>query len=99
MQGQARMARGVHRLLKVLPRLAMPDPSRPCGRDTIETASQPFLWRPAHRAGGLRPSSTPLDTPRHMGLCGETLLWAATPSPANRAGRVSLARKNLLLQS
>jgi hypothetical protein len=35
------------------PGLALPDPSSPCGRHT-------------HRAGGLRPPSTLLDTPRRM---------------------------------
>jgi hypothetical protein len=42
----------------------MPYPSTPCGLTTPETALRPFLGWPGHRAGGLRPSSTPLDTPR-----------------------------------
>jgi hypothetical protein len=46
-----RMARGGHGLPKVSPGPAQPDPYMPCG------------W-PAYRAGGLRLSSTPLDTPR-----------------------------------
>jgi hypothetical protein len=41
----------------------MPDPSRPCGRATPETVLRPFQGWPAFWAGGLRPSSTPLDTP------------------------------------
>jgi hypothetical protein len=42
----------------------MPYPSTPCGRATPETAIRPFQGWPARRAGGLQPSSTPLDTPR-----------------------------------
>jgi hypothetical protein len=47
------MARGIHGLPKVSPGPAMPDPSTPCGTG---------------RMGGLRPSSTPMDTPRRTGL-------------------------------
>jgi hypothetical protein len=43
---------------------AMPYPSTLCGPATPETALWPFQGRSACRAGGLRPSSTPLDTPR-----------------------------------
>jgi hypothetical protein len=46
----------------------MPNPSTPCRRVTPETALWLFLGWPAHRAGGLRPSSTTLDTLRHTGL-------------------------------
>jgi hypothetical protein len=53
------MARGGHGLLKVYP-----DPSTSCRRATPETALQPYLGWLARRAVGLRPSSTPLDTPR-----------------------------------
>jgi hypothetical protein len=42
----------------------MPDPSTPCRQVTPEM----FLEWPACRAGGLQPSSTPLDTPRHTSL-------------------------------
>jgi hypothetical protein len=59
---QARMARGIHRLLKVSLGPAMPYPSTPCGRATPEGV--------ARRAGDLRPSSTLLATPCHMGLSG-----------------------------
>jgi hypothetical protein len=41
----------------------MPYPSLPCGRATPETAQEPFQRWPAHTAGGLQPSSIPLDTP------------------------------------
>jgi hypothetical protein len=41
----------------------MPDPSTPCGRATHETALWPFQGWLAHRAGGLRQSSTSMDTP------------------------------------
>jgi hypothetical protein len=37
-----------------------------CGRDTPETALQPFQGWLARKVGGLRPFSTLLDTPRHM---------------------------------
>jgi hypothetical protein len=46
-----RMARGGHGLPKVSPESAMPYPSTPCRQATC-------------KVGGLRPSSTPLDTPR-----------------------------------
>jgi hypothetical protein len=46
----------------------MPDPSTPCGQATPETASWPFWRWPACRAGGLRASSSPLDTPSCTGL-------------------------------
>jgi hypothetical protein len=42
----------------------MTNPSTPCGRVTPETALRLFQGWPAHRAGGVRPSSTPLDTLR-----------------------------------
>jgi hypothetical protein len=58
------MARGDHGLTKVSPAPAMPYRSMPCGQATPETALQPFQGWPAHRAGGLLPSSTPLDTSR-----------------------------------
>jgi hypothetical protein len=62
------MAKGIHGLPKVSPGPALPYPSMPCGRATPETAFQPFRRWPAHRAGGLQSSSTPLDTPRRTGL-------------------------------
>jgi hypothetical protein len=65
---QARMARSIHGLPKVSPGPTMPNPSTPCGRATPKTASWPFLGLPARRVGGLRPSSTLLDTPRRTGL-------------------------------
>jgi hypothetical protein len=42
----------------------MPYPSTLYGRATSEKAIQLFPGSPAHRADGLRLSSTPLDTPR-----------------------------------
>jgi hypothetical protein len=63
-EGHKRMAWGGHGLPKVSCGPAMPNPSTPCGRATSETASWLFQGWPACRAGGLRPSSTPLDTPR-----------------------------------
>jgi hypothetical protein len=56
------MARGGHRLPKVLLRPAMPNPFKRGA--TPETAFWLFEEYPAHKAGGLRPSSTLLDTPR-----------------------------------
>jgi hypothetical protein len=61
---QGRMARGVHRLPKVSPGPAMPDPSTSCGRAIPETALHPFHRWSSCRAGGLWPTSTPSDTPR-----------------------------------
>jgi hypothetical protein len=40
------------------------NPSMPCRRATPEMALWPFQRLPARRVGNLRPSSTPLDTPR-----------------------------------
>jgi hypothetical protein len=63
-----RMARGIHGLSKVSPRPTQLNLSTPCGQATPETALLPFRgWR-ARRVGGLRPFSTPLDTPRRTGL-------------------------------
>jgi hypothetical protein len=53
---QARTGRGIHGLPKVSCGPVMPDPYTPFGG-----------W-PARRAGGLRPSSFPLDTPSRTGL-------------------------------
>jgi hypothetical protein len=64
---QGRMARGVHGLPKVSPGTAMPYPCMPCGPATPETAIQGW---PVHRAGGLRPSFTPLDIPCRTPLGG-----------------------------
>jgi hypothetical protein len=68
---QASMARCIHGLPKVSPRPATPDPSTPFMRATPKTALHLFLVWPAHGAGGLWPSSTFLDTPRHMGLASQ----------------------------
>jgi hypothetical protein len=46
----------------------MPDPYTPCGRATPQTALRPFGGWPTRSAGGLRPSSFPLDTPSRTGL-------------------------------
>jgi hypothetical protein len=52
--------------LKVLLGFAMSNPSYPCGWTTPEMALPMFQGWPARRASSLRPSSTPLDTPRRM---------------------------------
>jgi hypothetical protein len=70
--GHGRMARCGHGLPKVSPGPAKPYPSMPWGRVTPETALLSFLGWPAHKAGGLRPSSTPLDTPRRTPLFKDT---------------------------
>jgi hypothetical protein len=62
------MGRGIHRLSKVSPGPALPDPSTPCGQATPVTALWLFRGWPAHKARGLWPSSTLLDTPRRTGL-------------------------------
>jgi len=58
------MARGGQGLPKVSHGLTMPNLSTPCGRATPEIALRLFQGWPARKAGGLRPSSTPLDTSR-----------------------------------
>jgi hypothetical protein len=65
---QARTGRGIYGLPKVSYRLAMADPYTPCGWTTPQTALRPFGGWPAYRAGDLRPSSSPLDTPSRTGL-------------------------------
>jgi hypothetical protein len=57
-------ANGKWWLNKVSPGHALPYPSMYCNQATPEMAFQPFLGWPACRAGGLWPSSTPLNTPR-----------------------------------
>jgi hypothetical protein len=64
----ARMVRDGHGLPKVSPGPAIPDPSTHCKRTTPKMALWPFRGWAAHRLGSLRPSSTPLDTPRGTGL-------------------------------
>jgi hypothetical protein len=61
-----RMKRGGHGLPKVSPGHVMPYSYAPCRQATSETALQPFQGLPARRAGGLWPSSIPLDTPHHI---------------------------------
>jgi hypothetical protein len=65
---QARMARGIYGVPKVSPGPALPNSSTPCGQTTPETVLWPFRGWPAQRVGGLRSSSSPLDTPHHTGL-------------------------------
>jgi hypothetical protein len=62
-----RLARGGHGLPKVSPGPAMTYPSIPCGT-TPETALWAFQGWTVRRAGGMRLSSTPLDTPRNRPL-------------------------------
>jgi hypothetical protein len=66
--GHFRMARGDHGLPKISLGHAMPFPIYALHRTLPETALWPLQGRPAHRAGGLRPSSTPLDTPRRTSM-------------------------------
>jgi hypothetical protein len=56
--------------LKFHPGLSSLTLLRPVGRPARKTALWPFLGWPAHRTGGLRPSSTPLDTPCRTSLSG-----------------------------
>jgi hypothetical protein len=62
--GCGRNARGGHGLPKVSPGPATPYHSMPCGQATPGTVLQLFQGWSASRAGGLRQSSTLLDTPR-----------------------------------
>jgi hypothetical protein len=73
---QARTGRGIHGLPKVSPSPVKPNPYTPCGQSTPQTALRPFEGWPACRAGGLRPSSSPLDIPSRTGL----VLLIADPS-------------------
>jgi hypothetical protein len=86
------MARGIHGLPKVSAGPAMPNPSTPSGRATPKTALRPFRGWPARRMGGLKPSSTPLDTPRRTGLFPITphsssvrLMLVFSPGPYGKA--------------
>jgi hypothetical protein len=63
-----RIGRGGHGLPKVSTGPAIPYLSMPCGRSAPETALWPIQGRPADREGGLWPSFTPLDTPRHTAM-------------------------------
>jgi hypothetical protein len=76
-----RMARGGHRLPKVSLGPAMPNSSMPC---RWATPVQGWL---AHRADGLRPFYTLLDTPRHNPMYGLT---------SSTVGRGTLKRRNHL---
>jgi hypothetical protein len=64
------MARSGHGLPEISPGPTMPYPSKPYERATSKTASRRFQGWPARRAGGLRLSSTPLDTTRHTPMGG-----------------------------
>jgi hypothetical protein len=48
-----------------------PSPSTPCRQAIPETTIRPFQRRTTCRVGNLRPSLTPLDTPRRMPLIKE----------------------------
>jgi hypothetical protein len=58
------MARDGHGLPEISRGPAIPNPSMPCGQATPEATLQPFQGWPTYRAGGLRLSSTFLDTTR-----------------------------------
>jgi hypothetical protein len=80
------MARGGHRLPKVLLGPVLTNLSMPCRGATPETDLQPFPVWPAHRLNGLQPPSTPLDTPHLMPMILTHFgsLWASlvfTPVP------------------
>jgi hypothetical protein len=78
------MARGGHGLPKVSLVPAMPEYYMPCGRATTETALQPFKGWPALKAGGLWPSSTPLNTPHRKPMSGKTGLTGLVAWPNSR---------------
>jgi hypothetical protein len=50
---QGRMGRGIQGLPKVSSGPAIPDPSMPCRRATLETDLRPFQGWPARKAGDL----------------------------------------------
>jgi hypothetical protein len=91
------MARGMHGLPKVSPGPAMPYLSTPCRRATAKTAFCLFIGWPACRAGGLRLSPTPLDTPRHTGLAPSYVYISnRLPSPETNLDEVLLSFELLL---
>jgi hypothetical protein len=91
------MSKRIPGLSKVSPGPAMPDPSTPCGQ------AAPKMGWPACRAGGLQPSSTPLDTPRRTGLVGNTRYDTKVIVPAGScqqnsdAGRVVVPKMSNLV--
>lgn len=88
------MDKGIHGLPKVSTGSTMPDPSLPCGQATHDTALRPFLRWPAHRAGGLQPSSAPLDTLRRTGLAGRAGRGRQVWRAGVEAVALSYARKS-----
>jgi hypothetical protein len=60
-----RMARGCHGLPKVSIGLTMQALQRPCSLAAVSEVARP-------QGGHLRPSSTPLDTPRHTPVLEST---------------------------
>jgi hypothetical protein len=68
----------------------IPNFSTPCGRATAETDFQLFQEWAAHKAGGLRLYTTPLDTPRrtpmHMNIDGEEKIQSLTDDKGNGKG-------------
>jgi hypothetical protein len=72
------VGRGGHGVPKVSLGPAMPYPSMPCRLATPETDLHPFQEWPAHSAGGLRPSSTPLDIPRRTPMLVQLVHCAVT---------------------
>jgi hypothetical protein len=62
------MGTGGRGLPEVSPGPTMPYFSKPCGWATPKTALQPFQGCPTRKTGGLRLSSTPLDTPRRTSI-------------------------------
>jgi hypothetical protein len=77
---KVRMVRGIHRLPKVSPEPAMPNPFTPCRRVTPKTALWLFLGWSTHRERGLRPSSTSLDI-HVIWACLHPSCFNPTPSP------------------
>jgi hypothetical protein len=76
-----RMARDGHGLPQVSPGPAMPCLSTTRRWATPETASWAFQGWVTHRAASLRPSSTPLDTPRRTPMAN-SLLFKSSHSPS-----------------
>jgi hypothetical protein len=70
--GHKRIARGGYRLPKVSLGHALPYRFTPCGWTNPLTILQPCQGWSTRRAGGLRSSSTPLDSPRHTPMGSET---------------------------
>jgi hypothetical protein len=90
--GHRHMARDGHGLPKVLFRPVMPYLSMPCRWATCETALLHFQGWPACKAGGLGPSSNPLDTPLRTPM--KSVITWGQPDVIFRISRIRISVRN-----